>query len=122
VIAIALLSGISEELFFRGVLLPEIGIVASSAIFGALHALTPLYALWAGLTGAGFALLTMYGGSLVTAIIAHATYNAGALFALRHWQTRQAMRERAASTGDLTPPVRERTAGATDVASRAAFR
>jgi hypothetical protein len=87
IVAIALLSGVSEELLFRGVLLPEIGIVASSALFGALHALTPLYALWAGLTGAGFALLTIH-GSLTTAIVAHAVYNAGALFALRHWQVR----------------------------------
>jgi hypothetical protein len=88
IVAIALLSGISEELFFRGVLLPEIGLVASSVIFGALHALAPLYALWAGVTGAGFAVLTIQEGSLVVAIIAHATYNAGALFALRHWQLR----------------------------------
>jgi len=84
IVTIALLSGISEELFFRGILLPEIGVVASSAIFGALHALTPLYALWAGVTGAGFALLTTH-GSLASAIIAHTTYNAGALLALRQW-------------------------------------
>jgi CAAX protease family protein len=88
ILSIALLSGISEELFFRGVLLHETGIVASSVVFGLLHALTPLYALWAGLTGAGFALLTLHSGSLVTAMAAHATYNAGALLALRHWYER----------------------------------
>jgi membrane protease YdiL (CAAX protease family) len=104
ILAIALLSGISEELFFRGVLLPEIGLVASSVVFGALHALTPLYALWAGVTGAGFALLTIQGESLVVAIIAHATYNAGALFALRHWQVRTPVPELGENT--RTAPTR----------------
>ncbi len=88
IVTIAILSGISEELFFRGVLLPEFGIVGSSVIFGALHSLTPLYALWAGLTGAGFALLSMH-GSLTSAMIAHATYNAGALLVLQHWRVRE---------------------------------
>lgn len=84
ILTIAILSGISEELFFRGVLLPELGLVGSSVIFGALHALTPLYALWAGLTGAGLALLATH-GSLTSAMIAHATYNAGALLLLQQW-------------------------------------
>jgi membrane protease YdiL (CAAX protease family) len=83
IVVIAVLSGVSEETFFRGVLLPELGLVASSALFGLLHALTPSYAAWAALTGAGFGLLALSAGTLVTPAVAHATYNLGALLILR---------------------------------------
>jgi len=85
VLLIASLSGVSEELLFRGVLLPEIGLVASSLVFGALHALNAVYALWAACTGAAFGLLAMERNSLMAPIVAHATYNLGALLALRRW-------------------------------------
>lgn len=87
VVVIALLSGVSEELFFRGVLLAEIGLVGSSLVFGLLHALTWAYAAWAALIGTGFGLLALHGGSLVTPVVAHVTYNLGALVVLRHWRT-----------------------------------
>jgi membrane protease YdiL (CAAX protease family) len=83
VIVIALLSGFTEELFFRGVLLPEIGLVASSLCFGALHALCRVYFAWATLVGAAFGALALTTGSLIPAIVAHATYNFGALLILR---------------------------------------
>ncbi len=83
VLVVAALSGISEEIFFRGVLLPEIGVVGSSALFGLLHAVNRVYAVWAALIGAAFALLTTHGATLVTPIAAHAVYNAGALLILR---------------------------------------
>jgi len=84
VAVIAALSGVTEELFFRGVLMPEIGVVLSSLCFGALHALCAVYFAWATLVGAGFGALALAGGSLVTPIVAHATYNFGALLWLRH--------------------------------------
>ncbi|MEO6029961.1 MAG: CPBP family glutamic-type intramembrane protease [Candidatus Binatia bacterium] len=83
VAVIAALSGVTEELFFRGVLMPEIGVVLSSLCFGALHALCAVYFAWATLVGAGFGALALAGGSLVTPIVAHATYNLGALLWLR---------------------------------------
>ena len=98
IVVIALLSGVSEELFFRGVLLPEIGLVASSLIFGLLHALNRVYAVWAVLTGTGFGLLALYGGTLVTPVAAHVTYNLGALALLRHWQARGTAPEGGAHT------------------------
>ena len=98
IVVIALLSGISEELFFRGVLLPEIGLVGSSLLFGLLHALNPIYALWAALTGMGFGLLAIYCGTLVTPIVAHTTYNLGALLVLRRWPARAAAPEGGTST------------------------
>ena len=84
IVVIALLSGFSEELFFRGVLLPEMGLVLSSLCFGALHALCAVYFAWATLIGAGLGALALASGSLVTPIAAHATYNLGALLLLRH--------------------------------------
>lgn len=83
VVVIALLSGLTEELFFRGVLLPEIGLVLSSLCFGALHALCRVYFVWATLVGAAFGALALTADSLVPAIVAHATYNFGALLVLR---------------------------------------
>ena len=83
VVLVALLSGFTEELFFRGVLLPEVGIVLSSVCFGALHALCATYLVWATVIGAGFSALALVGGSLVPPIVAHATYNLGALLILQ---------------------------------------
>ena len=37
IVTISLAAGLGEELFFRGVLQPELGLVAASVIFGALH-------------------------------------------------------------------------------------
>ena len=61
IVAIALLSGLTEELFFRGILLPELGLVLSSLCFGALHALCTAYFVWATLVGAGFGALALGG-------------------------------------------------------------
>jgi hypothetical protein len=89
-VVIAILSGVTEELFFRGILLPEIGLLASSLCFGALHALCATYFAWAAAVGAGMSALTLATGSLVTPIVAHATYNLGALLLLRRAAQRSA--------------------------------
>jgi membrane protease YdiL (CAAX protease family) len=60
-----------------------VGIVLSSLCFGALHALCTTYLVWATVIGAGFSALALLGGSLVTPILAHATYNLGALLILQ---------------------------------------
>lgn len=85
---IAILSGASEEFFFRGVLLPEIGLGLSSVLFGLLHAVNWIYVAWAAITGAGLGLLATHGGSLVAPVVAHATFNFGALLVLRRSQPR----------------------------------
>lgn len=90
VAVIAALSGVTEELFFRGVLMPETGLALSSLCFGALHALCAVYFAWATLVGAGFGALALASGSLVTPIVAHATYNLGALWWLRRSAQRAA--------------------------------
>lgn len=62
-VLLALFIGISEELLFRGVLQPWLGrrgfwfgVIASNVVFGLVHALTPTYALLAGLIGVYLAL------------------------------------------------------------------
>ena len=71
-------SGFCEEIFFRGLLLPKIGIILSSLAFGLLH--LPgrrfwIYALWASLSGALFGFLFLTFNSLWIPITAHATNN-----------------------------------------------
>ena len=90
IVVIALLSGASEEFFFRGVLLPELGLGLSSVLFGLLHAVNWIYVAWAALTGAALGLLATHGDSLVAPVVAHATYNFGALLVLRRWPARTA--------------------------------
>lgn len=93
VLVLAVCSGIAEEIFFRGVLLPELGLVVSSALFGLLHPLGIAYVLWATAAGAGFGALYLATGSLVAPALAHGTYNLIALGYLR----RRSGRERALS-------------------------
>ena len=82
---IAVLSGISEELFFRGVLQAEIGIIGASLLFGLLHPLNVSYVIWATSVGCAFGLLYQATGSLLPPMIAHGTYNFAALVYLRYW-------------------------------------
>ncbi len=80
---LGLLPGLSEELLFRGVLLPTIGlnwlgIILSSLIFGILHLSHPrhyIYALWAVLVGISFAFVTIISHNLLVSIVAHTTTN-----------------------------------------------
>jgi membrane protease YdiL (CAAX protease family) len=93
VMVLAVCSGISEEIFFRGVLLNDLGLAASSVLFGLLHPLGIAYVLWATAAGAGFGILYLATGSLVVPALAHGTYNLIALGYLR----RRSGRERALS-------------------------
>jgi len=83
VLVLAVCSGISEEIFFRGVLQHELGIVPSAVLFGLLHPLGLAYVLWATAAGAGFGALYLATGSLVAPALAHGTYNLIALGYLR---------------------------------------
>lgn len=78
-----LLPGLSEELLFRGVMLPAIGlnangIVFSSLCFGVLH-LSSLqnwpYVLWATCIGVLLGISALLSGNLLIPIVAHFTTN-----------------------------------------------
>jgi uncharacterized protein len=83
VIWLGILPGLSEELLFRGVMLPAIGldpigIVLSSLCFGVLH-MTDLrqwpYAVWATAIGMLLGYTMVETGNLLIPIVAHITTN-----------------------------------------------
>ena len=71
-------SGFNEEIFFRGLLFPRIGLILSSVAFGLLHFPGKkywIYAVWATCSAALFAYLFFLSNSLWLPITAHATNN-----------------------------------------------
>ena len=84
IVVIALLSGLTEELFFRGVLLPETGTRAVEPVLRrAARALHALFRCGRPPSAPAWVRSRSPTGSLVTPIVAHATYNLGALLLLR---------------------------------------
>ncbi len=87
VLLVAGLSSLGEELLFRGLLTPTIGVVASAVLFGVAHQTRGksrwVWALWA--TGVGLVLGAIFAatGSLVGPLVAHAIINAVNLTYLR---------------------------------------
>lgn len=80
VLSLALLSGVTEEFFFRGVLQPWLGYWAASSVFGLVHFVPhkvyrpwTLFALAAGFM---FGALYEWSGSLLAPIVAHVSVNA----------------------------------------------
>lgn len=75
---IAILSGISEEIFFRGVLQSQIGLLLSSIIFGCAHIWKKtaiLYGIYAAVIGLYFGMLYTLTGNLWVPVIAHIINN-----------------------------------------------
>ncbi len=82
---LAAIAGIGEELLFRGVLQPwlekawglDAGLIASSLVFGLVHAITPLYAILASIISLYLGLSLDYGGSrnLLTPVVIHGLYD-----------------------------------------------
>lgn len=88
IILLALMSGFCEEFFFRGILLPEFGILFASAIFGVLHTpgkTTWFLGVWSGLIGVVFALVYKFTGNLFIPMVAHALNNFVAVVYLRYF-------------------------------------
>lgn len=94
---LGLLPGLSEELLFRGVMLPALGfnlmaVVISSLLFGVLHLSGSqqwAYVVWATVVGFIFGLSALYTGNLLVPIVAHITTNfvSGSLWKFEHRQT-----------------------------------
>lgn len=80
---LGLLPGLSEELLFRGVMLPALGgthlaVIISSLCFGILHLSGPEqwpYVIWATIIGVIFGYSAMITGNLLVPIIAHIFIN-----------------------------------------------
>jgi len=86
-LAIAVASALGEELLFRGLLVPLVGVVLSSLLFGALHQVRGEarwgWAAWATGMGLLFALLFAATGSLAGPIVGHLVINGANLRFLR---------------------------------------
>jgi membrane protease YdiL (CAAX protease family) len=88
---VSMAAGIGEELLFRGLVQDGLsrwvgdpfgvwlGLAAASLLFGLAHPVSPLYVFLAMLTGAYLGWLLIVTGSLVTPVVAHATYDLVAL-------------------------------------------
>jgi membrane protease YdiL (CAAX protease family) len=80
---LGLLPGLSEELLFRGVMLPAIGlnsfgVVISSLCFGVLHysgSQQWAYVIWAAVVGGILGISALETGNLLIPIVAHITTN-----------------------------------------------
>lgn len=87
--ALGAAAGLGEEMLFRGILQSELtecfgdiaALTSSSVIFGALHAVTPLYAILASLASLYFGELYLQYHNLAVPIVCHGLYDVGALFA-----------------------------------------
>ena len=98
-VAIAFLAGLGEELFFRGwlqgLLINKLdvllGILIASAVFGFMHYLSPIYAIYAGLTGVYLGLIYQLSGNLYIVMVIHAVYDFIALMALLYKGRRDGM-------------------------------
>ncbi len=88
ILLISLLPGLGEEVLFRGVIQPELGVAGASVIFGLMHSglsrrLLP-YGVWSALVGLVLGLLYLATGNIWGAVAAHSLINAlGALW-LKH--------------------------------------
>lgn len=79
-VALAALSGFAEELFFRGAVQGQWGLVPASLLFGLLHtgpgAPFRLWTLFATLAGFTLGGLALWSGNLLASIVAHFVLNA----------------------------------------------
>ena len=83
IIWLGLLPGMSEELLFRGVMLPAVGLnatglVATSLLFGVLHLSSPQqwpYVVWASVVGLLLGFSALATGNLLVPIVAHVATN-----------------------------------------------
>ncbi len=99
IIWLGLLPGLSEELLFRGVMLPALGlnlaaVFISSVLFGVLHlsgnGQWP-YVVWATIIGFALGYCALVTGNLVVPVVAHIITNlvSGSLWKINHWQEQQ---------------------------------
>jgi uncharacterized protein len=86
-VSVALASAMGEELLFRGLLVPLVGVVASSIAFGLLHQIRGRarwgWMAWATIMGALFGTVFALTGSLAGPLLAHAVINHSNLRFLR---------------------------------------
>ncbi len=88
IILLSLVSGFCEEIFFRGILQAQFGVVAASVIFGIFHDPSlkqKAYVILAALAGLALGYLYQATGNLWSCIVAHVFHNAVSMLILRYW-------------------------------------
>jgi membrane protease YdiL (CAAX protease family) len=80
VVMVAGLSALGEELLFRALLMPLVGLLPQAALFGLVHQLPGrsrwIWVLWASIMGLVLGVLYRTTGSILGPILAHAVINA----------------------------------------------
>jgi uncharacterized protein len=73
----AIASGVAEELFFRGAMQPDLGLVVASVLFGLVHILPRMWpwTLWALVMGFVFGSLYALTGEILAPVLAHVLIN-----------------------------------------------
>ena len=85
-VVISVAAGIGEEMLFRGVLQPEVGVWLASLIFGLMHtggSGTLAFGLWVAVMGLVLGGLAIWTGGLLAPVVAHAVYDAAAMTYIR---------------------------------------
>ena len=87
ILLLAGLSSLGEELLFRGLLTPLLGVVVSAVVFGMAHQMKGpsrwVWVVWATVVGAALGAIFALTGSLLGPLLAHAVVNAVNLSFLR---------------------------------------
>jgi len=103
ILMLAGLSSLGEELLFRGLLTPAIGVGLSAALFGLAHQIGGpsrwVWVGWATVIGAGLGAVFAATGSLVGPLLAHAIMNAVNLAYLRDHEPHGTSDEKPAPAG-----------------------
>ena len=91
---VAGLSSLGEELVFRGLFTPLLGVAGSALVFGLAHQIKGpsrwVWVAWATVVGLGFGSIFALTGSLVGPLVAHAIVNAVNLAFLRAYDPSEA--------------------------------
>ncbi len=82
---IALSAGVGEELLFRGVVQPHLGLVPTAVLFGLAHPLTRWYVLYATAAGLLLGYLAQATESLLAPVLCHAVVDGWLLWRARAW-------------------------------------
>ncbi len=91
-LSLAAVTAVAEELFFRGALLPLIGVWGQALLFGLMHPVPRkgwAYMVYSFVAGLSFGYATLYTGSLWAATVAHFAINLQGFLEVRALQKRK---------------------------------
>jgi membrane protease YdiL (CAAX protease family) len=128
-----LLAGVGEEVFFRGMLQAELGLIPTAIIFALLHFGRgfEIFSVWALLEGLVFGWLYHITGNLVVPIVVHGIHDSWGIFVGRFiwgkllppektlfdWLVRLNRKPTPPSTPPMLPPPRPRVATANPISN-----